>query len=172
MGYLLCSNVGCQVVVYVSNGMMFGLIFLPSAMQLVRVQFSRHFSLLCTWMILSKCYPVKRCLYCVICRWHFINSPALLSVKLISYFNVLNVNWLSWTWRLMRTNRAFKLSFQFIIKFAKIRKYSFRNWSACQFIPSKNRIDSWSLSPELWFMYIETCDFWIRFLPSTTQKPQ
>jgi len=44
MHYLLCSNVGCQVVVHVSNGMMFGLIFLPLAMELDRVQFSRHFS--------------------------------------------------------------------------------------------------------------------------------
>jgi len=42
--------------------------FLPSAMELNRVQFSRHFSLLCTWMIFPKCSPVKRCLYCAICR--------------------------------------------------------------------------------------------------------
>jgi len=54
----LCSNVGCQVAVHVSNGMMFGLIFLPSAMELDRVQFSRHFSLLSTWMTLPKCSPV------------------------------------------------------------------------------------------------------------------
>ena len=60
MRYLLCSNVGCQVVAHVSKGMMFGLIFLPSAMELNRVQFSRHFSLLCTWLILPKCSPVKK----------------------------------------------------------------------------------------------------------------
>ena len=60
---LLCSNVGCQVVVHVSNGMMFGLIFLFSAMELDMVQFSCHFSLLCTWMILPKCSPAYIVLY-------------------------------------------------------------------------------------------------------------
>ena len=60
---LLCSNVGCQVVVLVSNGMMFGLIFLPLVIELDRVQFCRHFSLLCTWMILPKCSPAYIVLY-------------------------------------------------------------------------------------------------------------
>ena len=63
---LLCSNVGCQVVVLVSNGMMFGLIFLFSAMELDMVQFSCHFSLLCTWMILPKCSPAKKGVYIVL----------------------------------------------------------------------------------------------------------
>jgi len=47
----------CQIVYVWSD-------FLPSAMELDRVQFSHHFSLLCTWMILPKCSVKKVSMLC------------------------------------------------------------------------------------------------------------